>query len=523
LSDDAADAPGVGAPGALRVLRRPEVELALFAALGALQTIAFVAGDLWPLQIVAIALLAWRVGRSSARRAAALGFVFGIGWLCAGTWWLFVSLHRYGGLAAWLAALAVLALSAFLSLYLAAAMAAVARWRPGSRGGAALLFAAAWMLAELARGVVLTGVPWVASGYAQVDSPLAGLASSLGVYGVGAVVAGLAAAFGFSPLRRARAWRAPGGALVIALVAGALLGRIDYTTPTRALTISLLQGNVPQQEKFAPQYLEGGLEATATQIAAARGELVIGPETVIPVLLKDLDDAYWNALVARFRVPGRAAILGIPMGDPEQGYTNSAIGLSIASTAMPGGHYRYDKHHLVPFGEFVPEGFHWFTAMMNIPLGDFNRGPMTAPSFDVDGERVAPNICYEDLFGEELAARFVPAASAPTILANLSNIGWFGRTIAIEQHLRISRMRSLELQRPMIRATNTGATAVIDHHGVVTHALPPFSVGILEGTVEGRQGLTPFAEWAGRFDLWPLWLIGAVLVVAAALRSRADP
>jgi apolipoprotein N-acyltransferase len=190
---------------------------------------------------------------------------------------------------------------------------------------------------------------------------------------------------------------------------------------------------------------------------------------------------------------------------------------------MPGGYYRYDKHHLVPFGEFVPDGFHWFTRMMNIPLGDFNRGPLAAPSFDVGGERVAPNICYEDLFGEELAARFIPEAGAPTILANLSNIGWFGKTIAVEQHLRISRMRSLELQRPMIRATNTGATAVIDHRGVVTHALPPFSVGILEGTVEGRQGLTPFAEWAGRFDLWPLWAIGLVLVGAAVLRSRADP
>ena len=520
MSDDAADAPGVGAPGALRVLRRPEVELAMFAALGALQTIAFVAGDLWPLQIVAIALLAWRVGRSSARRAAALGFVFGIGWLCAGTWWLFVSLHRYGGLAAWLAALAVLALSAFLSLYLAAAMAAVARWRPGSRGGAALLFAAAWLLAELARGVILTGFPWVASGYAQVDSPLAGLASSLGVYGLGAVVAGLAAGFGFSSLRRARAWLAPGGALVVALVAGALLGQIDYTTPTRAMTISLLQGNVPQQEKFAPQYLEGGLEATAAQIAAARGELVVGPETVIPILFSDLDEPYWTALVARFRLPGRAAILGIPMGDPGQGYTNSALGLSAATTAMPGGYYRYDKHHLVPFGEFVPDGFHWFTRMMNIPLGDFNRGPLTAPSFDVDGERVAPNICYEDLFGEELAARFLPAPKAPTILANLSNIGWFGMTIAVEQHLRISRMRSLELQRPMIRATNTGATAVIDHRGRVAAALPPFERGTLDAEVVGRTGQTPFAAWAGQLGLWPLFAAGVATLLATGLGRR---
>ena len=506
---------------ALDVLRRPSIEIAAVAALGALQTAAFIAGDLWPLQMIAVALLAWRVGKASPRRAAALGCAFGLAWLCAGTWWLYVSMHRYGGLPAWLAALAVLALSAFLSLFLAAAMAIVARWRPRSPARAALLFAAAWLLAEVARGVVLTGFPWVSSGYAHVDSPLAGLASTIGVYGVGAVAAGLASAFGFSALHRARAWVAPGGALALALLAAAGLGRVDYTTPTRTLTISLLQGNVPQQEKFAAPYLEGGLAATAAQLAAARGELVVGPETVIPIPLGQLDDAHWQMLVKRFEAPGRAVLLGVPMGDPAQGYTNSALGLSATTATLPGGFYRYDKHHLVPFGEFVPTGFHWFTEMMDIPLGDFDRGPLTAPSFDVGGERVAPNICYEDLFGEDLAARFVPEGGAPTILANLSNIGWFGRTIAVEQHLRISRMRSLELQRPMIRATNTGATAVIDHRGNVTHSLPPFTVGILEGTVEGRQGLTPFASWAGRFGVWPLGALGGVLLFA--LRRRVDP
>jgi apolipoprotein N-acyltransferase len=502
-------------------LRRQAVELTLVALLGAVQTAAFIAGDLWPLQMLAVALLAWRVQAASPRRAAALGFVFGTAWLCAGTWWMFVSMHRYGGLAAPLAALAVLALSAFLSLYLAAAMALVASERPRSPARAAVVFAAVWLLAELARGVLFTGFPWVASGYAHVDSPLAGFAPWFGVYGVGALSAGLSARFGIADLNRARNWIAPGSALALAIIGGALLGRVDFTTPTRSLTISLLQGNVPLEEKFDSAYLASGLAKTAAQIQAARGELVIGPETVIPVLFSALDPDWWRAMLERFRAPGRAAILGVPIGDPDHGYTNSAVGISAEAIALPGGVYRYDKHHLVPFGEFVPTGFHWFTRMMDIPLGDFERGPLVAPSFDVDGERVAPNICYEDLFGEELAARFVPESTAPTILANLSNLGWFGKTIAVEQHLRISRMRSLELQRPMVRATNTGATAVIDHHGVVTHALPPFTVGTLEGTVEGRRGLTPFAFWAGHLALWPLALLAVVLLLA--LRRRSDP
>ena len=507
-----------GAPG------RPRFELLLVAALGALQTLAFLEPWGWPLQFAAVAVLAWRVGSATPRQAAWLGWAFGTAWLCAGTWWLYVSLHRYGGLPAWMTVLAVFALSAFLSLYPAAAMAAVALWKGRGRWRGALVFAAAWMLAELARGVIFTGFPWVASGYAYVDSPLAGYAPWLGVYGIGALVAALAAGFALPGFAGGRKLLAPTAALVIALGLGVAIGRVDFTRPTARLTVSLLQGNVPQDEKFEARFVPEALAGTAAQLEAAKGELVVGPETVIPLLPAQLDPSYWDDLLARFRVPGRAAIIGIPMGDDEVGYTNSALGLSQASGAMPNGFYRYDKHHLVPFGEFVPMGFHWFTALMNIPLGDFNRGVMTAPSFDVGSERVAPNICYEDLFGEELASRFVPEATAPTILANISNIGWFGQTIAVEQHLRISRMRSLELQRPMIRATNTGATAVIDHRGVVRQSLPPFTRGILEGTVEGRQGLTPFASWAGRFDLWPMWLVAvAALLGAGRWRMRAGP
>jgi apolipoprotein N-acyltransferase len=196
------------------------------------------------------------------------------------------------------------------------------------------------------------------------------------------------------------------------------------------------------------------------------------------------------------------------------GYTNSAAGIAADTSKLPGGFYRYDKHHLVPFGEFIPTGFRWFTQLMNIPLGDFNRGPVGPAPFAVRGERIGANICYEDLFGEELAARFEDDATAPTIFANISNIGWFGDTIAIDQHLQISRMRALEFERPMLCATNTGATVVIDHHGRVTHSLPRFTQGVLEGAVQGRTGLTPFAWWAARVGLWPLGLSALIMVLA---------
>ena len=151
-------------------------------------------------------------------------------------------------------------------------------------------------------------------------------------------------------------------------------------------------------------------------------------------------------------------------------------------------------------------------------LGDFSRGVLNPPYFVVGAQRVAPNICYEDLFGEELARRFAVPARAPTVFANVSNIGWFGDSIAIDQHRHISRFRTLEFQRPMIRATNTGATAIIDHRGQVLAELPRHTQGVLLGRVEGRSGITPFAWWAAHAGLWPL--LGLALLVCLAFMRR---
>ena len=492
------------------------LDLLLAALLGAAHSLLFTHTELgWPLQFAIIALLAWRVGRLTPRAAAAVGLVFGTAWVGVGTWWLFISLHTYGGLPAWLAVVSIAALSAALSLYLAAGFAAFARWRSGIAWRDALLFGAVWLLAELARGVIFTGFPWLASGYAQLDSPLAALAPWLGVYALGFVMAVLAS---WPVLGRRPA--VPLVVLALVLVAGALLGPRSFTQAGGTLTVTLLQGNVSQDEKFSLAEMPKALAWTRAQLLAARGELVVGPETVIPLLPTQLDPGYWQELADHFQRGSQAALIGLPLGDETVGYTNSAAGLSAASASLPLGFYRYDKHHLVPFGEFIPTGFRWFTELMNIPLGDFNRGVVGAPSFAFHGERIGANICYEDLFGEELAARFTDTANAPTMFANISNIGWFGDSPAIAQHLQISRMRALEFQRPMLRATNTGATVVIDHTGRVTASLPPHTQGVLDGQVQGRTGLTPFAWWAARFGLWPLWGLGLLIVVLGSRRMR---
>jgi apolipoprotein N-acyltransferase len=491
---------------------------------------------LWWLQIGAVMALVGAMERVLApaqvrplAAAAALGWAFGFAWLAASVWWLFISMHRYGGLPAWLAALAVALLCAFLASYLALAAWGWARWRTGRVLPDALLFAALWLLAELARAVLFTGFPWAAAGYAHVDGPLRAWAPWVGVYGIGAVAAGLAAGAALLLVRPGAAAELParrGGLATVVLAAGLAVGPAaslvleaaaggGFTRGAGSLQVSLLQGNVPQDQKFVEEHLPATLAWHVRVLTTARGDLVVAPETAIPLLPEQMPEGLWAMLQQRFADGTTHALVGVPLGSFEAGYTNSVAGFAPGRA----GEYRYDKHHLVPFGEFIPFGFRWFTDLMNIPLGDFRRGPLNAPSFVVGAQRVAPNICYEDLFGEELAARFGDPATAPTLFANVSNIGWFGDTIAVGQHLNISRMRALEFQRPMLRATNTGATAVISHTGRVTHALAPFTQGVLEGSVEGRTGLTPFAWWAARGGVWPLAVV-AVLVVVAVARGR---
>ena len=491
------------------------------------------------LQLLALAALVWQLSHSETpKQAAWAGWLFSVAWLGGTFWWLYISMHTYGGLNAVLTVISIAALAGVLAFYYAAACALYVRLRPQSDALSSLLFAMLWTMAEICRGTWFTGFGWGAAGYAHIDG-MAALAKYVGAYGV-ALLAAWAAWWLVALIRsigqrmariaenRAERKMVDLGLLraalpLLLLLVATVAAKREFSTSTGTLEVALLQGNIAQDEKFQPGTgVADSLGWYGAQIASSKAALIVAPETAIPLLPKQLPEGYWEALTKPFTSGNRALLVGIPLGSYTDGYTNSVIGLQA------GKPYQYDKHHLVPFGEFIPPMFKWFTQMMNIPLGDFNRGAVGQPSFETQGQRLAPNICYEDLFGEELGARFADPAKSPTIFVNVSNIGWFGNTVAIDQHLNISRMRAIEFERPFIRATNTGATVIIDHTGRVTQSLPRYTRGVLTGQVQGRggdasneYGLTPFAQWVSRFGLWPYWLLGIGTVLIAVWRKRA--
>jgi apolipoprotein N-acyltransferase len=488
----------------------------------------------WWWQLVVMVWLVGKVIRSESPAAAfKTAAWFSLAWFCASMWWLYISMHNYGSLPAALAAMAVVALSVLLGSFYAVSVLVFASLKSENNYGQvskpfqdALLFASLWLLAELLRGTVMSGLPWSAVGYAHIDGPLASTAPSIGVYGISALAAFIAALFVLT-----RSCMLKIGIVVLLCIKASLMpspqaipDKASQTPSLAGLTVRLLQGNIPQNEKFdAKTGVATALAWYQEQLLAAQKDgvdLVVAPETAIPRLPHQLPDGYWPSIFDAFtKSATSAALVGIPLGSDSEGYTNSVLGLSstLASNAAP---YRYDKHHLVPFGEFIPPLFRWFTDLMNIPLGDFNRGGLAQPSFAHKGERFAVNICYEDLFGEELAQRFTNPATAPTVFVNISNMGWFGSGMAIDQHLNISRMRAIEFNRPVIRATNTGATAIIDHKGVVTHSLSRVTRGVLDGRVVGQTEMTAYAKWTAQYGLQPLWVLACSWVIWVFIRKK---
>ena len=485
---------------------RRSLRFALAFAAGAASVLAYAPFGFFPVALASLLLLThlWLTA-SSPREALWTGFCYGLGMFGLGVSWVFISLHRFGGMPAPIAALATLGFCAVLAIYPALAGWLQAHLRASAPVRAALLVPAAWTLAEWSRGWLLSGFPWLATGYAAVDSPLAGLAPLGGVYAMSLASTACAGLIWCMIFGRAR-WIAA-AALVALLAGGAALRGVTWTAPSGPpVTAALLQGNVPQDMKFSPERYAHTLETYATLAEQTRARLIVLPETAIPRFLDNIDPGYLERLERAARRNDGDLLLGVPFRPAPGEYYNSVLSLGVSPRQF------YHKVHLVPFGEFVPPGFAWIVRLLSIPLADFSRGPADQAPLAVAGQRVAVDICYEDAYGAE-TARALPEA---TLLVNVSNVAWFGDSLAPGQHLEIARLRALETGRMMLTATNTGITAAIGRHGRVLAQLPEFVAGRLEVSAQGYTGATPYV----RYRDWPALGIAAALLAGAYLVVR---
>lgn len=479
--------------------------------LGALGTLAYAPHEwFWLAPLVwagLLYLLLQPQPHHPVRTASLLGALFGLGFFLTGIAWIYISLHTYGGMSAWLAALAVFLFCALMAAWhalIAGVFVRLLGWQRHTPLTAALLFGALWGLGDWLRGWVFSGFPWLSLGYSQVSSfsPLAGYFPLLGVFGVSLLTAWIAAL--------ALAGRKGWAMIAVLLLGGWGLKTVPWTEPAgNPLRVALLQGNIGQSLKWEAAQYEQTLLTYYRMVRAAledeaRPALVILPETAFPSFADQIPPDYLAALNELANRHQADILFGTVSGNSTV-YHNSAVSLGSSPAQT------YHKSHLVPFGEAVPFGFHWFMKMAHIPLSGFSPGRTEQAPLQLAGQQIAVNICYEDIFGEEII-RALPVAS---VLANLSNTAWFGDSAAQPQHLQIARARALETGRPMLRATNTGMTAAISPQGEVTDSLPAFTPGILHATVQGYQGETPYSRWGNAAFL----LVTASFLVNA-LRRR---
>ena len=477
---------------------------ALAAVLGAATTLSFAPVGWWWLQAITLGGLAllWRT--AGPRECAMSGFFFGLGWFTTGISWVYVSMHVYGAMPGPVAALATLLFAAYLALFPALAGYAQARLRVSGLAQSVFVLPACWCLCEWLRGWLFTGFPWLAAGYAHTDGVLSGIGPIAGVHALNFVAAQAGAL-----LAEVAVMRATPHALALGLLIAASFGTrgIEWTERTgEPTTIALIQGNISQDLKFEEGRFAATLAVYQGLVEAHPATLTVLPETALPRMWQAVPAVFLDRIADSARARRGDVIVGVPFAESRERYFNSAVSLGTSPSQ------RYDKAHLVPFGEFIPFGFRWFVDWMRIPLGDFTSGTSAPSPLRLGNESVAINICYEDLFGEEII-RQLPQA---TVLVNISNIAWFGDSLAPHQHLQISRMRALESGRPMLRATNTGFTAVIEANGRVVDRLPLFTEGALRASVQGRAGSTPFA----RTGNWPIVSLSACVLAVALLRRR---
>lgn len=486
---------------------------------GALMVLSFAPFGLYPLVVLALAGFYQSLQGRDRAGAFALGWLFGVALFGFGVAWIRISLNEFGNMPALVANLLMLLFVAVMALYYGLAgwlIRALEHWSRQRQAplwvGPLLIFPALWVLLEWVRGWLFTGFPWLFAGTAQTDGPLAGLAPVIGVHGLSLAVALSAGLFWVLPRRRVgvRSYALAG---LLLLWGGAGLLRLwDWTQPAlgaeqRPLQVSVIQGNVEQALKWDPDGLLPTLDIYLTLTKSQLdSDFIVWPETAIPEFRDRLQDALLSPLGETAREAGAEVVIGLPVMLPDGRYFNALVSLGTAED-------QYFKRHLVPFGEFLP-----FKAQLRplidwfeVPMSDFSRGQAARPLLQVGQWPVGVSICYEDVFTEEVRQALPEAA----FLINVSNDAWFGDSLAPRQHLQFARLRALETGRWLVRATNTGVSAIIDSRGRVREALPLFQRAALSGQIEPRTGATPFVRYGSSVPL----AIAILMLVAAALLS----
>ncbi len=480
-------------------------------AVGAGFNLGFAPFGWWPLAILAPAALIALIRGLPPRRAAATGMAFGVGLFAFGTYWLYTCLHVFGLVPVWLTLLLQTVLVAAMALYFAAFCFVANRFwlKPGAIRDW-LVLPVLWVLLEWLRGWFLSGFPWLSTGYALIDSPLADWAPLLGVYAVTWAAIAVAVAINAACMPGATlSRRALGIAVAAMLFLVPVLAHRDWTQPAAApFGLAAVQGAVPQDQKWQAKNRELTMQRYLQLTNDAWGaKLIVWPEASLPVLSTDIPE-YLHRLEQQGRLHGADFAIGLVDYRPAtKQYFN---GILVLAAAGDGWYY---KRHLVPFGEYfpVPAFVRSWLRLMSLPYDDFTPGAPRQAPLSAAGQTLGFTICYEDAFGSQQLDVLRQAA----LLVNVTNNAWYGDSTAPHQHLQISRMRALEAGRFLVRAANDGITALIDPHGKIAARLPQFQQGVLRASVQPMRGLTPYA----RFGNYPI-IIGALLLLAGAAWRR---